>query len=346
MSALLQIQDLTVHFRVPYGLVELVSRAPRRVVRAVNGVDLELRRGETLGLVGESGCGKSTLGRAVLRLVKATGGRVLFEGKDVLGLDREALLGFRRRAQMVFQDPHASLNPKLTVAQALAEALRVHKVCPPAAFGDRIGALMTTVGLSSEFAARRPAALSGGQCQRVGIARALAVGPELLIADESVSALDVSIQAQVLNLFMRLQAERQLTMMFISHDLGVVRHLCHRIAVMYLGRIVEIGPTEQVFRAPRHPYTQALIAAIPQMSADATGPTATLTGEPPSPIALPPGCAFHPRCPHAMDVCRRDPEPAHRTVNGVQVRCHLYTEAGMPLAATETGEKRPRVRAG
>jgi peptide/nickel transport system ATP-binding protein len=346
VSALLQVENLAVHFRVPYGMVELVSRAPRRVVRAVNGVDLELRRGETLGLVGESGCGQSTLGRALLRLVNATSGRVLLEGKDVLAFDRGELLAFRRRAQMVFQDPHASLNPKLTVAQTLAEALRVHKVCPPDAIADRVASLMATVGLSPELAARRPAALSGGQCQRVGIARALAVDPELIIADESVSALDVSIQAQVLNLFMRLQAERQLTMMFISHDLGVVRHLCHRIAVMYLGRIVEAGPTEQVFRAPRHPYTQALIEAIPQMSADATGPTATLAGEPPSPIALPAGCAFHPRCPHAMAVCRHEPAPEHVTVNGVQVRCHLYTDAGMPLAEDRIDKARPRLSVG
>jgi len=337
VSALLRIEDLAVHFRVPYGMVELARRAPRRVVRAVNGVDLELRRGETLGLVGESGCGKSTLGRAILRLVPTTRGRVLFEDKDVLGLDREALLAFRRRAQMVFQDPHASLNPKLTVAQTLAEALRVHAVCPPAAIEDRIASLMATVGLSPEHATRRPAALSGGQCQRVGVARALAVGPELIIADESVSALDVSIQAQVLNLFMRLQAEMRLTMLFISHDLGVIRHLCHRVAVMYLGRIVETGPTEEVFHAPRHPYTQALIEAIPKMSADAVTPAAILAGEPPSPMAMPEGCAFHPRCPHAMPVCRRDPEPGHTTLNGVRVRCHLYAEAGTPLASFPSG---------
>jgi oligopeptide/dipeptide ABC transporter ATP-binding protein len=330
VSALLQIEDLAVHFRVPYGIVEMVRRAPRRVVRAVNGVDLELRRGETLGLVGESGCGKSTLGRAILRLVPATRGRVLFEGRDVLSLEREPLLAFRRRAQMVFQDPHASLNPKLTVAQTLAEALSVHDVCPPAEIEDRIAALMARVGLSAEHTARRPSSLSGGQCQRVGIARALAVEPDLIIADESVSALDVSIQAQVLNLLMRLQAEMQLTMLFISHDLGVVRHLCHRVAVMYLGQIVEAGPTEEIFRAPQHPYTQALIEAIPQMSAEAKLLSATLAGEPPSPMALPAGCAFHPRCPHAMPVCTQDPGPGNVTVGGARVRCHLYgdSEAG------------------
>ena len=269
MSVLLRLEDLKVHFRVPYGIVDIVSGAPRRMVRAVDGVSLELRRGETLGLVGESGCGKSTLGRAVLRLVEPTAGRVLFDGADVLQLDRPGLFAFRRRAQMVFQEPHASLNPRLTVAQTLGEALRVHRLCPAASIPQRVEELMATVGLSPDLAARRPAALSGGQCQRVGIARALALGPDLLIADEAVSALDVSIQAQVLNLLMRLQAEMHLTMMFISHDLGVVRHLCRTVAVMYLGRIVEYGPAEAIFRAPRHPYTQSLVDAIPRMDADA-----------------------------------------------------------------------------
>jgi peptide/nickel transport system ATP-binding protein len=328
VTPLLQIQDLEVHFRVPYGVADVVSGAPRRVVRAVDGVSLELRRGETLGLVGESGCGKTTLGRAVLRLVEATAGRVLFDGADVLRLDRTGLFAFRRRAQMVFQEPHASLNPKLTVAQTLGEALRVHRICPAAAIPQRIEELMATVGLSADLAHRRPAALSGGQCQRGGIARALALGPELLIADELVSALDVSIQAQVLNLLMRLQAEMHLSMMFISHDLGVVRHLCQRVAVMYLGRIVEYGPTEEIFRTPRHPYTQTLIAAIPQPDADAGPPAAVAPGEPPSPIDRPAGCAFHPRCPHAMAVCRRDPGPPPSVTDGVRTWCYLYCDAG------------------
>jgi peptide/nickel transport system ATP-binding protein len=324
MTPLLQIENLEVHFRAPYGIVEMVSRAPRRAVRAVDGVSLEIDRGETLGLVGESGCGKSTLGRAVLRLVEPTAGRVLFDGVDVLRLDRERLFAFRRRAQMVFQDPHASLNPKLTVAQTLGEPLRVHRICAPAAIPERIEQLMATVGLSPELATRRPAALSGGQGQRVGIARALALGPELLIADESVSALDVSIQAQVLNLLMRLQAEMHLAMMFISHDLGVVRHLCQRVAVMYLGRIVEYGPTERVFCAPKHPYTRSLIDAIPHMDADARPPATVLAGEPPSPIERPAGCAFHPRCPHVMAVCRREPGPPPVVTDGVRTWCHLY----------------------
>jgi peptide/nickel transport system ATP-binding protein len=333
VTMLLRIEDLEVHFRVPYGIVEMVGRAPRRAVRAVDGVSLELQRGETLGLVGESGCGKSTLARAVLRLVEPTAGRVLFDGADVLKLDRAGLFAFRRRAQMVFQEPHASLNPRLTVAQALGEALRVHRICPIAAVPQRIEQLMATVGLSPDLASRRPAALSGGQCQRVGIARALALSPDLLIADEAVSALDVSIQAQVLNLLMRLQAEMRLTMMFISHDLGVVRHLCQTVAVMYLGRIVEYGPAEAIFRSPRHPYTQSLVDAIPRMDADAAAPAAVLAGEPPSPIERPPGCAFHPRCPHAMDVCRREPGPPAFVSDGVRTWCHLYGEAGREQVA-------------
>jgi oligopeptide/dipeptide ABC transporter ATP-binding protein len=237
---------------------------------------------------------------------------------------------------MVFQEPHASLNPKLTVAQTLGEALRVHRICPSGAIAQRIEQLMATVGLSVDLATRRPAALSGGQCQRVVIARALALGPDLLIADEAVSALDVSIQAQVLNLLMRLQAEMHLTMMFISHDLGVVRHLCQTVAVMYLGRIVEYGPAEEIFRAPRHPYTQSLVDAIPRMAADATLPATILAGEPPSPIDRPAGCAFHPRCPHAMDVCRREPGPPPVVTDGVRTWCHLYRDAGRePVPAAE-----------
>jgi peptide/nickel transport system ATP-binding protein len=232
---------------------------------------------------------------------------------------------------MVFQDPHASLNPKLTVHRTLAEVLGVHRVCAAPEIPGRVASLMETVGLAAELSDRRPAALSGGQCQRVGIARALAVGPDLIIADESVSALDVSIQAQILNLFMRLQREMNLTMVFISHDLGVIRHLCQRVAVMYLGRIVETGPTGRVFEHPRHPYTQALIEAIPRLEADAHPPSADLGGEPPSAIDVPPGCAFHPRCPHAEDACRIDPPPALRPGgpgDSVEVACHLYHGAG------------------
>ncbi|MDE0203566.1 MAG: ATP-binding cassette domain-containing protein, partial [Rhodospirillaceae bacterium] len=261
MSALLEIEDLDVHFPLPLGLSGLVSKRRRRIVRAVDGVSLVLRRGETLGLVGESGCGKTTLGRAALRLIDATGGAIRFDGEDVTALRGERLKAFHRRAQMIFQDPHSSLNPLYSVGRALREVLEVHKLCPAAEMRGRIAELLIQVGLQPELIDRRPAALSGGQCQRVGIARALAVEPELIVADESVSALDVSIQAQVLNLLMQLQRELHLTMMFISHDLSVVRHLCQRVAVMYLGRIVELGPTEEIFAAPKHPYTVSLIEA-------------------------------------------------------------------------------------
>jgi peptide/nickel transport system ATP-binding protein len=324
MTALLEVRHLTVHYPLPFGLAEVMTRRPRRVVQAVNGVSLSLERGETLGLVGESGCGKSSLGRAILRLTAAKSGQVLFDGTDVLALDKAGLFAFRKRAQMVFQEPHASLNPRLSVAKTLAEVLRVHRVCSRTAIEARVLELLETVGLSADLGARRPAALSGGQCQRVAIARALAMGPELLISDESVSALDVSIQAQILNLFMRLKREMDLTMMFISHDLSVVRHVCHRVAVMYLGRIVELGPTEQIFRDPKHPYTQALLRAIPRMDPDAAPPAAAAASEPPSPVALSAGCAFHPRCPQAMDVCRDPPAPALRRSDQAEVACHLY----------------------
>ncbi len=324
MSALLAVEELRVEFRQG-GLRQLFG-AGGGTVHAVNGVSLAGGRGETLGLVGESGCGKTTLGRAMLRLVSASAGKVGFDGRDLSAMDAEALFAFRRRAQMVFQDPYAALNPRLPVGETLAEVFRVHRLCPADAVRREVERLMTSVGLSPELAGRRPAALSGGQCQRVGIARALAVGPELLIADEAVSALDVSIQAQILNLFTRLREERHLTLVFISHDLGVVRHLCQRVAVMYLGRIVEEGPTEAVFAAPKHPYTQALIASIPRMDPGAGAPQLRLPGEPPSPTRIPAGCPFHPRCAQALAACRADPPPAERRAGSAQVWCHLYPD--------------------
>jgi oligopeptide/dipeptide ABC transporter ATP-binding protein len=324
MSSLLNIRDLSVHFPVPRSVADFLVAAPRQLVRAVNGVTLELAQGQTLGLVGESGCGKSTLGRAVLRLTQATAGDVVFDGRSVLGLQGDSLLAFRRRAQMVFQDPHASMNPKLTVGQTIGEVLRVHRLCPKEEIDRRVGELMERVGLTADLIERKPAGLSGGQCQRVGIARALAVGPDLIIADESVSALDVSIQAQILNLFLELQRDLNLTMVFISHDLSVVRHMCQMVAVMYLGRIVEYGPSEEVFRHPQHPYTQALIEAIPVMAPDARLSDHLPKGEPPSPLQMPLGCPFHPRCPHAMPVCQADPAPPGFRVDTQTVRCHLY----------------------
>ena len=344
MSTLLEVEDLHVVFGRS-SFADLIRRR-RQVVHAVNGVSLTLRRGETLGLVGESGCGKSTLGRAMLRLVEPQSGKVRFKGADVLSMNREELFAFRRKAQMVFQDPFSSLNPRLTIGETLAEVFRVHRLCPPDEIPERLTRLMATVGLSPEHLARRPHSLSGGQCQRVGIARALAVGPELIIADEAVSALDVSIQAQILNLFQRLQREMNLALVFISHDLGVVRHLCRNVAVMYLGRIVEYGPAEELFRNPRHPYTRALIEAMPRMAPDAPPPKG-LAGEPPSPIHLPAGCSFHPRCPVAMPVCRADPPPARRSQGEAAVWCHLYDgdgpaqPAGVPTVRSATEHAMP-----
>jgi oligopeptide/dipeptide ABC transporter ATP-binding protein len=326
MSALLEIENLHVQFRLPQGLVELLMRKPHRIVKAVNGVNLKLKRGETLGLVGESGCGKTTLSRAMLGLIEITSGHVRFDGDDVFNRKRAEHLALRRRAQMVFQDPYASLNPKFSVGQTLTEVYKVHRLCPWRQVPSRVAELMERVGLLPELGERRPGELSGGQCQRVGIARALAVSPELLVADESVSALDVSIQAQILNLFLKLQKEMGLTMVFIAHDLGVVWHLCHTIAVMYLGRIVEMGDAEEIFRTPKHPYTQALIGAIPQMHAEAALSQDLLPGEPPSSLYIPSGCAFHPRCSFAMEVCRSGAPPEPRNMGTVKVACHLYQE--------------------
>jgi peptide/nickel transport system ATP-binding protein len=323
MTALLEVEGLRVQYRAPSGLGDLIARRPPRVTRAVDGVSFAIEKGDTLGLVGESGCGKSTLGRALLRLTPAAGGHVRFAGADVLGLPAKELLAFRRRAQMVFQDPFASLNPRLTVAETLGEVFAVHRLCPPREVGARVRGLMARVGLPPEFADRRAVSLSGGQCQRVGIARALAMGAELIVADEPVSALDVSIQAQILNLFTRLQREMGLTLLFISHDLGVVRHLCRRVVVMYLGRIVEMGQTEELFDNPKHPYTKALIEAIPRMAPDSTLAPG-LAGELPSAFKPPAGCPFHPRCPAAMAQCRTGAPPARRTVDGREVWCHLY----------------------
>jgi peptide/nickel transport system ATP-binding protein len=268
----------------------------------------------------------------MLHLTPTFAGHVRFDGENVLTLGRDRLMAFRRRAQMVFQDPYASLNPRRTVYDTLAEVLAVHRICPVPEIRTRVHALMEQVGLPAELGSRRPHTLSGGQCQRVGIARAIAVGAELIVADEPVSALDVSIQAQILNLFSRLQRERNLTLLFIAHDLGVVRYLCRRVAVMYLGRIVEEGPVDRVFEHPRHPYTRSLIAAIPRTDLEGGLAGAPLAGEPPSPQNLPPGCPFHPRCPEAMAACRAGPPPALREVAGRSVACHLY-----PGAVDRTG---------
>jgi len=273
-------------------------------VRAVDDVSFSVAQGETLGLVGESGCGKSTLGRTVMRLEDPTGGQVLFEGRDLVNASRRELFHRRREIQMIFQDPYSSLNPRMTVGEIVREPLVVHRIGTKAEQVDAVRELLETVGLTGEMLERYPHEFSGGQRQRIGVARALALNPKLVIADEPVSALDVSVQSQVLNLMVRLQRERNLTYVFISHDLSVVEHVSDAIAIMYLGRIVESGPVARVFERPAHPYTRALLQAIPDPNPRRQRLLVPVEGEAPSPLTPPAGCAFHPRCPFVVDDCR------------------------------------------
>ena len=325
MTALLEAENLSKHFT----LGGRFSPGGQQVLRAVDGVSLAVRRGETLGLVGESGCGKSTLGRCLVRLYDVSGGTVRFEGRDITTLDDGALRPLRPRMQMVFQDPSASLNPRRRVADLVAEPLRVHPGPDGKARGrgeirDRLHDLMDLVGLSPEHLDRYPHEFSGGQRQRIGIARALALEPSLIVADESVSALDVSVQAQIINLFMDLQDRLGITYLFIAHDLSVVRQISTRTAVMYLGSVVETGETETLFHRPAHPYTEALLSAVPVAHAgEARRRRIVLKGDVPSPLRPPPGCRFHTRCPKAEARCRSEP-PALRDVgDGRVAACHF-----------------------
>ncbi|NTU92949.1 MAG: ATP-binding cassette domain-containing protein [Chlorobiaceae bacterium] len=299
---ILSVRDLHVHY--PVRKAGLFGRGT--VARAVNGVSFEVMKGETLGLVGESGCGKTTLGRAILRLVPSSkGGKILFRGRDITDLDNRRFRPLRKEMQMIFQDPFGSLNPRLTVGQMLGEALRVHGIVRGGeATEKRVRDLLDTVGLNREYANRYPHEFSGGQRQRVGIARALAVNPAFIICDEPVSALDVSIQSQIINLLKDLQREFGLTYLFIAHDLSVVEYISDRVAVMYLGKIVEIADGETLYANPKHPYTQALLSAIPLPELGRKKERIVLKGDLPGPLSIPEGCSFHPRCPFAMPECR------------------------------------------
>src|SRR5256885_2185650 len=317
----LEVRGLSMHFALRRGIVRRLQGQPKAVLRAVDGVDLEIARGETLGLVGESGCGKSTLGRCIVGLYAPTAGEIRYAGA-VLAPQRER--SSRRRIQMVFQDPYSSLNPRMTVRQTLSELLRVHKIVPRDRVEARCRELLDLVGLGDRALDAHPRQFSGGQRQRVSIARALALEPEVLVADEPVSALDVSVQATVLNLLEDLQAQLGLTVLLIAHNMAVVRHVCDRVAVMYLGRIVEVARVTELFADARHPYTQGLLRAVPRLVPGRASDAVSVAGDPPSPIDLPSGCRFHPRCPLAQGpLCHEEDPPLEEGAPGHAAACHF-----------------------
>lgn len=316
---LLEVKHLKVHFPVKHGLFTRVAG----YVKAVDDVSFTVAPGETLGLVGESGCGKTTLGRAIIKLIEPTDGFILFEGEDLAQLSPREMRARRRKLQMIFQDPYGSLNPRMTVGEIIGEAIDIHQLAADRnARQKRIEELLRAVGLDPFHIQRYPHEFSGGQRQRIGIARALAVEPRLIICDEPVSALDVSVQAQIINLLQDLQQQRGLAYLFIAHDLAVVEHISRRVMVMYLGKVVELGEARTVVRTPKHPYTQALISAIPVMDPESKRQRIVLGGDVPSPIDPPKGCTFHPRCPMAKEICRVEMPPLKEVSPGHWVACH------------------------
>lgn len=318
----IETRGLSKWFEQKYTITDRMAGKPRKYVKAVNNVSFSIYRGENLGLVGESGCGKSTLARTIIRLYAPTGGSILLNGTDITKLKGEQLRRIRPSMQMVFQDPYSSLNPRMTVYEILAEMLSVHRVVPKGEIPKQVRKLMEICGLGPETADRFPGEFSGGQRQRIGIARALSLNPEFIIADEPVSALDVSIQAQIINLLAELQHSLNLTILFISHDLHVVRYITHRVVVMYLGSVVEQGPTEEIFGQPLHPYTDVLIKATPELNPLVKTKEYAITGEPPSPIDIPSGCVFHPRCARCREKCRSKVPELREILPGRFAACH------------------------
>lgn len=316
-SRILEVKGLKKHFPIGDGWL-----SKQGAVRAVDGVDLQVRFGETLGIVGESGCGKSTLGQLILRLIEPTSGEVWFDGKNLTKLNRAELQKVRKDMQIIFQDPFSSLNPKMTIEHILAEPLKVHGIRDKKVLRERLTELMQTVGLSADHLSRYPHEFSGGQRQRIGIARALSMRPKLIVCDEPVSALDVSIQAQILNLLKKLQNEHQLTYIFIAHGLPAVKHISDRIAVMYLGKIVELADRDELFANPRHPYTEALLSAVPIPDPTRKKKRIILQGDLPSPANPPKGCSFHTRCPYASELCKHTAPELQSNANGHLVACH------------------------